>query len=456
MADQRLRRFELFAALSEQDMDRLCAGVKEVVLRPGDVLFEEGERGDTAYVVVSGDLEIVKQTGARMTLLARRGAGDVIGEMALLQDEPRIATVRAATDVTLLTIAKSLMDELLLVSPDAMRSVFATLLDRLRETNGRLRQTERMAQLGTLTAGIAHELNNPASAAAHAATQLTGALSELMAAVTQAATQGQAVDDLLAAVEAAHRPRLGAMERTDAEAAVETWLNRRGIAEGWRLAPALVAGGLTTPMLDELIGPGGDAAAAVRVLAAGATCKRLRAEITEATRRVSALVGNLRSHSRLDESPVQEADVHQGIEDTLMLLAAKLRDVTLERDYGDDVPLLTAAHAELNQVWTNLIDNAAYAATRGDGQPRVVIRTRRNGDGVLVEVEDNGPGVAPEVRDRLFDAFFTTKPVGEGTGLGLNLSYQIVVFDHRGELTVDSNPGRTTFRVSLPRVADRQ
>ena len=452
--DERLRQVRLFAELTDDDLVRICQGVEDRALTPGEVLFSEGERGDTAYVVVSGQVEIIKAMGRRETLLAMRGPGDVIGEMALLQEAPRIASVRARIATDLLTIPKSVLDGLLATSPSAVRSVFRTLLDRLRETNDRQRQTERMAQLGTLTAGVAHELNNPAAGARRAAERLGEALDELAGTIGTAADLDQATRARVVEYAVTERTAtLDAVARGDEEAAVENWLQDHDVAEAWRLAPDLVDAGFGIPDIENLtknLAPG-RTSATVHLLVRLAVPRRLAREIATGTQRVSEIVSRLKSHAYLDRAPVQDVHVHEELENTLLLLAHKLRNIRVVREYGADVPPITAVGGELNQVWTNLLDNAGYELTRsGVADPVLTIRTRRDTDDVIVEVEDNGPGIPVDIRDRIFDAFFTTKPPGAGTGQGLNLSFQIVVLDHHGELTAESEPGRTTFRVALP------
>jgi signal transduction histidine kinase len=461
-AFERLKQVGLFTDLTDEDLRRICRDVAEVRVSPGEALFEEGEPGDRAYVVIVGTVEVVKATEGREALVAVRGPGSVIGEMALLQEAPRLATVRARTAAQLLAIPKATLDELLGSSPSAARAMFRTLLERMHELSEQLRHQERMAQLGTLTAGVAHELNNPAAAARRAAQRLHDELATYTA-LAIGAPDGdghQTVRQraLTLAVEGT-RPHddLGALARSDREVSVEGWLEQHGVEDPWRLAPELVDAGVDVPLLEQL-GTDADGVAlthAARLLVSSTVIRDLVSEVSESTRRLSDIVRALKGYTYLDRAPVQDVDVVEGLEDTLVLLRHRTGHVRVRREFHPDLPRITAFGSELNQVWTNLIGNACDAlAGIGDRPPILTLRAFPDGSDVVVEIEDNGPGIPAELRPRVFDAFVTTKPPGQGTGLGLQISYRIVALEHRGELTVDSEPGRTTFRVVLPRSPD--
>ena len=438
------RRVPLFAGLSDDDLGRICAEATDVRLAPGEVLFREGDPGDRAFVLASGQVEVRKSTGSRDALLAVRSEGDVIGEMALLEQAPRSATVRARSEAELVSIPRAALDELLATSPSAARAVFGLLTRRVRETHDQVRHQQRMAQLGVMTAGVAHELNNPAAAVQRAAGQLADQVDRLVAATGRDAEDP--VARLLEAL-AVREPRLlDALDTSDEELRVEGWLERRGLTEAARLAPQLVAAGVR---VDDLAGLGEEVEDSVRLLAAAATLRQLAGEVADGSRRLSEIVGTLRSFSYLDRGALQEVDVVRGLEDTLVVLGQATAGVRVVRELAPGLPPITAMGAELNQVWTNLVQNACHALA-GAADPTLRLRAYEEGGGVVVEVEDNGPGIPAELRERVFDAFVTTKPPGEGTGLGLQVSYRIVVLDHGGELTVSSEPGRTTFRVFLP------
>ena len=451
-----LRAVALFSDLTDADLSRLAQGAELVNLESGRVLFSEGDEGHQAYVVTGGEVEILKITDGREVLLARRGPGDVIGEMALLDAAPRMATVRACSDTTLISLEKDRLDELLASSATAARSLFSVLLERWRQTEAQLRQKERMVQLGTLTAGLAHEMNNPAAAVVRGSAQLQQSLEAY--AVTVRSIAGLDLDnDMLLQVDTLLRdaqgepPLLGTLQRSDNEAGIEDVLDSHGLEEAWDLADQLASSGKTPADVKTILDRLGDHAVPVlRAVAATQSIYGLAGEVNEGASRLSAIVGALKSYSHLDQAPIQQVDVRKGLSDTLLILKSKLDDIGVEKHF-EEVPEIAAFGSELNQVWTNLIDNAADAVrSSGRSDGLVLLRVSSSGDAVVVEVEDNGDGIPPEVIPRIFDAFFTTKPPGSGAGLGLDISYAIVVHKHRGSIDVDSVPGRTVFTVTLP------
>jgi signal transduction histidine kinase len=446
-----LRTVPLFAELPDGDLEKLTAGLTRMTLAAGDELFAEGDHGGSAYVITSGEVEVVKVSGETDVRVAVVGVGEVIGEMALLDEAPRMASVRALSDVSLVAIPKANLDALLASSAAAVKALFAVFTKRWRETQSRLRQSERMAQLGVLTAGLAHEMNNPAAAVQRGASQLQGALDRYGEASRALGPDTMIPEDVN--LDIRDGPVLSSLERADRETEVEELLESHGIEQPWELAPSLVAAGIDRDRLIALHSSVGDTLIvdAIRALAAEADVRGLLAEVEEGARRLAELVTALKSYSFLDQAPVQDVDIVRGIEDTLLILKSKTSGIEIVREYDDDLSPMTAFGSQLNQVWTNLIDNAADAITAsGSATGVIVLRARSEGEHVIVEVEDNGPGIAPEDHDRVFEAFYTTKPPGQGTGLGLDTVYAIVVHQHRGTVTVDSEPGRTTFTVTLP------
>jgi signal transduction histidine kinase/predicted CoA-binding protein len=457
LSDHFLARVPLFADLPPEDLDRLCGMVESVALPAGKTLFEEGSPGDRAYVIEQGEIEIIKRSGSREVLLAVRKSGEVIGEMSLLEATPRMATARARTDALLIAVEQQKLDELVRTSASAARAMFYTVLARWRATSTTLQQSERMAQLGTLTAGVAHELNNPAAAVKRGAEHLLGALEtqeSAWAAVHRLELDAAAGRRLAVAVvqireRARHPAELDTMARADREEELDDWLDDHDIS-GDRDAGALVDLALSDERLEELLEAFGPARLPVvlRALTATYDTYNVVAEMSQGAERISSIVGALKQYSFLDQAPVQEVDLHEGLDNTLLILRSKLgKGVSVKREYDPALPRITARGSELNQVWTNLIDNAVDAM---NGQGRILIRTCHEKGWVMVEIEDSGPGIPEDVQGRIFDAFFTTKPPGKGTGQGLAIAYQIVTQNHRGSIRVLSEPGRTRFQVTVP------
>ncbi len=453
-----LKKVPLFSDLPDEDLESLCQMVDRVELKSGELLFSEGDHGDHAYVIRSGELEVLKASQRREVLLAVRKEGEVIGEMALLEDISRTATVRARSDFVLLAVDKAQLDHLLETSSSAARVLFYTMLRRWREMHAALRQSEKMAELGRLTAGVAHELNNPAAAAGRSASQLQESIVNLTAAQTDLtelhlkARQQELTEFLREKIKASISTPdpLDTITRSDRESELEEWLEEQGVPNSWEYAPALVGLNLDAPARERLAADLSRSELTVVLAWVQAACdvENLLVEIREAAGRISIIVQALKSYSYLDQAPVQAVDIQAGLENTLVIMRHKLKQgITVRREYSPNLPHIQGYGSELNQVWTNLIDNAIDAL---DGQGTITLRTRAEDDWVVVEVEDDGPGIPMEIQDRVFDPFFTTKPPGKGTGLGLDISYNIVVHKHRGEIKLFSKPGRTLFQVNLP------
>jgi signal transduction histidine kinase len=446
-----LRRHPLFEGLSEDDLDRLLAGAGVRDVTAGAVLMREGEPGDSLYVVLEGELEVGQRHGERDLVIATRGPGEFIGEMALLESAARSATVCALTPTRVLTIDRASLAKLLAGSATAAPMILGAIVVRLRNVEAMLMQREKLAGLGTMAAGLAHELNNPASAIVRAGAQLGDALTALEASALAWGRLEPGDAETAAAREPPQRVAPpSALAVADLEEAVESWLRAHGVGEAADRASALAADGWTAADLEHWTRSMAEATvpAAVAWQSAAAAARTLLSEIRASARAISEVVSAVRSYAYLDRTPLQLIDVHEGIEGSLVMLRHKLRDgIRVERAYAPDLPRIEAHGSELNQVWTNLIHNAIDAM--GD-RGVLTIRTRAHEAGVTVEIQDDGPGIPDDVLPRVFDPFFTTKPVGSGTGLGLHIAHTIVVGHHHGQIRVRSRPGSTCFSVTLP------
>ena len=322
-----------------------------------------------------------------------------------------------------------------------------------------LRQSEKLATLGKLSAGLAHELNNPAAAAQRAAALMTETFSHLQRTHFQLASLNLGRDrlesllalDRLAQEKAKVPAEIDPLTRSDRETELETWLDKSGVANAWEIAPALVNLGFDLAGLSNFIADfnATDYMTVIDWLSCSYVMYDLIEEVGQGAGRMSEIVKALKAYSYLDQAPIQTVNVHEGLNSTLVILRSKLKQgVAVNRDYAADLPAIEAYGSELNQVWTNLIDNAIDAM---NGKGEISLRTSYDDQWVMVEIEDNGPGIPAEIQPYIFDPFFTTKPPGQGTGLGLNISHNIIVQKHKGRVDVYSHPGMTRFEVRLPR-----
>lgn len=450
-----LRSVPMFQQMSEADLTTLASAIAVQRLDAGEDLFDEGDEGDAAYVVESGELEVLKSSGDREILLSVLKPGDVVGEMALMDKAPRMAGVRATQPTTLHVLPKDTFDALLEQSASAARAMFDIVMGRLRTTEGLLRQSEKMAQLGTLTAGVAHELNNPAAAGKRGADQLSEMASYIADAYRALAELGPTAEQLIRVKDIVEDARANgpfsgdAMTRSDLEYEIEGWLEQRGVDDAWNVSPGLVDGGVDLGALDLINSELGSelSGRVATVVSRSISVDRLVTEISQATARISNIVNGMKDYAYLDQAPVQTASVTDGIDSTVTVLSNKLAEIKVIREYEPDLPQLWMYASEMNQVWTNLLDNAADAL-QGTGE--IAIRVSMADEVISVEIEDDGPGIPEDIQSRVFDAFFTTKPPGSGAGLGLDVAYNIVANKHRGDVTMTSEPGRTVFTVTLP------
>jgi signal transduction histidine kinase len=450
-----LRKSPLFKGLSDEELQRLMDMAQPVSLQTGDVLMRQGDPGDAAYVVIRGEFEVQKQSGQSMIKIDVRSPGDVVGEMALLSRASRTATVIAKTDAETMRIPPEAFEELLASSSTAALTVLHWVMARLSQNESLLHQQEKMAALGTLSAGLAHELNNPAASAQRNAAELGRTLVKLQALNHQIESMAlkESLSEWLDSFmqEASRRfsnpVKLEALEKIDRVDELQDWLEKNGIESAWELAPALVSFGWSIGELEDLRG---SALFEMTVKWLGIACLTIArvTEIRQASERISQIVQAMKSYTYLDQARLLEVDIHEGLENTLVIMQHKLkRGVTVRREYAPNLPRIEAYASELNQVWTNIIDNAVDAM---NGSGVITLRTYAQNDHVIVEIVDDGPGIPVNIQPRIFEPFFTTKPPGQGTGLGLHISHDIVVNRHHGLLWVESKPGETKFKVMLP------
>jgi signal transduction histidine kinase len=435
MTLEALRATPIFEEVPEEQLRHLAAQAIPMSLEAGEYLIIEGDQADDMFVVVSGELDVTKRSGGSDVPLARVGPGAIQGELAALARGTRMASVRAATKAEVLRIPYQAVRDLLSGGPDAALGIIRTVIGRLRGMEATLRQREKLAGLGTLAAGLAHELNNPAAAIRRSVEALDEAI---------AARNELHPPHSLTLLRPAGKAMLDALARADAVDEIE------GLIGDSEMAAALVDAGWTTEELRSAFA-GMDvegAREAAAWLAATATVETLIGEVRMAGDRISEIVGAVKSYAYLDQAPVQRIDVRKGLDDTLVILRQKLKaGIEVTREYAPDLPEIEGWGSELNQVWTNLIDNAADAM---DGSGAITIKAECiNPDEVQVTICDTGPGIPPEVAAKIFEPFFTTKPPGIGSGLGLHISHNVVV-RHGGRLEVESEPGRTCFITTLP------
>lgn len=454
---EELRPLAILHDLPDEDLDWFCEHAERVELAKGERMFERGTPADSLWIVVKGVIQGFEEHGGQWLLVATTHAGEVTGMLPFSRMTRYPRNTFAAEPSEVLRLDASLLRELIYQSHEMGRRLVAEMSDRVRGDVRLEQQGEKMMALGRLSAGLAHELNNPAAAARRAAARLSEHLGAQPALVT-GLMRHQVDEDGLELLErlrsrASREPEAGEsfLDRGSREDALLDWLEERGVEEPWDVAATLASVGVCEDDLEaleralpaEALGP------ALLWIIRGIDSDGIAREIHASVSRISELVSSIKIYSHMDRSPAHRpTDVRVGIDNTLTMLGHKLKtkSVRIERLYEDDLPTISANEGELNQIWTNLIDNAIDAMEDGG---TLTLRARPNGMWVEVEVVDDGAGIPDDVRSRIFEPFFTTKTVGEGTGLGLGIA-QRIARTHQGHIEVRSTPGETVLCVRLP------
>ncbi len=458
-----LRTLFLFESLTEEQLRWLSdAGYVESV--HDGIVFNEGDEATCCYVLLSGELRLCKLSHGELVEINRtsqRGvyAGAFNAFFGAADHKSYTATMQVTQPSEFFVIGAETMATMMNTwFPMAVHLIEGFIMG-MRRTNETLGERERLLALGSLSAGLTHELNNPAAAAVRAAATLrqrvSGMRSKLamLADGTLDATKLHQIvalqDDAVERLEKTKDKDIPPMELSDREDALTDWLDDHDVQASWDVAPVLAAAGLDVPWMEEVLTAVGPKylEGAVRWLMYTVDTESLMNEIDDSVTRISTLVGAAKQYSQIDRAPYQTVDLRELLKSTLVMMSGKLQGLEVVKDFDPELPPIPAYAAELNQVWTNIIDNAVSAM---GGSGTLTIRTRKDGAYAVVEIGDTGPGIPPEIRRRIFEPFFTTKPIGEGTGLGLDISWRIVVKKHHGDLRVESHAGDTRFKIVLP------
>src|SRR6476660_5429202 len=449
-----LRRIPTFEGLPDDQLDWFISQTEEIRLKPGDVYLQLGDLASSMVVILEGELQARGDINGE-TFVIPFAAGSVTGVLPFSRMKKSVVTGRALTESRILKFPSSGFPELIQKMPELTQRLVGVMADRIREVTRVEQQRDRLAGLGKLSAGLAHELNNPASAAKRATSQLRATMkrikdaSHALGAHDLTAAQRAEIEKLEASLVQQDGPPPDTLTISALEEEIESWLRAHGQEDLWQLASDLAHKNIQPAALDRLYATldADTARAALVRLAASLEIANLLNEIESSTSRISDLVRAIKEYTYMDQSPVQNVDIAKSLETTLTILNHKLkRGVTDQRDYQRVPFLVNSFGSELNQVWTNIIDNA-IGAMGGKGDLRV--RTYREDSCVVVEIGDNGPGIPATVLPHIFEPFFTTKGVGQGTGLGLDTASRIVR-KHRGQIQVNSKPGETRFQIWLP------
>lgn len=448
-----LKAVEAFQGISDDNLEWFAEHATEALYAPGEIIVREGETAEFMFVVLQGEFTGRQESAGPDGPVFHIKAGAVTGLLPYSRMKQIKITSRADTNLCLLKFHSRLFPEMLHRMPVLGERLVGLLTDRVREFTRLEQQRDKLAALGKLSAGLAHELNNPSAAAVRSAETLLECLDRLRK-LERDPSLNDANCERISLIEDAIRKDLkpavfrDELERSDREDSLSAWLDANSVKEPWKIAPMLVEANLEKDHLQRLQAAAGPAFSSELVrFATMLEMEKLAEQIGHSTKRISSLVRAIKEYSYMDQSPVQPVDIVHGIENTLTILDHKLRKgVTVQRLFAPDLPRVTANGSELNQVWTNLIDNAADAMKN---KGVLTIRAARDTDSVVVEIGDNGPGIPKDLQSHIFEQFFTTKPVGQGTGLGLD-AVRRIVGKLNGTISFTSNPGDTRFQVRIP------
>ncbi|GAB1545385.1 ATP-binding protein [Scytonema sp. NUACC21] len=455
---EELHKLPLFAQLSDDQFESILHGT-EVWLQPGNQIVKQGEPSIAFYILLEGQIEWTTKVNQQDVYVLTHQPGMVFGHEPLLLNISYPVSGRALSAVRMYKLEIHTFWRMLSICPSILPDLLTVMTQRFQSLEAVVQQHGKLISLGTMAAGLAHELNNPAAAALRATALLREKFGTMQIVTLKLFQECPSPEQLKFFTQferhtiqrALTPPLLDPLTESDREDSILNWLEAHGITEGWKYTPVLVRAGFDAQELNAIAEHLSTALLGkvldwieVEVLIA-----ELLEEMERSTTRISSLVGSVKEYSYMDRAPLQEIDVHKGLENTLVILNHKLRqgNIIVLRDYDPNLGCITAYGSQLNQVWTNLIDNAIDAL---DGTGHIWIRTLQEPERVLVEIADDGPGIPSEILNRIFEPFFTTKEVGKGTGLGLDISQRIIVGRHRGDLRVQSKPGDTRFQVRLP------
>jgi len=455
-----LRGAFLTSSLSDEQLDELIAAGHERSFAAGDDLFREGTPAEDLWILLEGEIELTRRIGNQSTVVARMSnpgqwAGGLTAWGPADGHSVYRASGRAITAGRCFLVPSTELSTLVERWSPFAKHMISGIYNTVRGIDAIARERESLVALGTLAARLAHEINNPASAALRAVESLRNAARYMLVSLVDLAELGTLAEDFLALdrlrAELQETPVVatGAIATSDREEMIGMWMEDHDIPVAWQLAPVMAGTVADRAWLDALEERFGEAAMdpSLRWISSTIGMTTLLDELTEATSRIHNLIADVKTYSQVDRAALQHTDVRAGIRSTVAMFGPKAAGIDVVYQFADDTPEIDAYASELNQVWTNLIDNA-IDAMGGSGTLRIA--THADGDHLVVEVTDSGPGMDPEVLARAFEPFYTTKDVGKGTGLGLDISRRIVIDRHGGDISFQSEPGRTTARVRLP------